>query len=736
MENNYYQIYIDSVLQLAASVVIKSSDTADGVNTALYMQYGPNAYDPLNPRSWRYYLNLAGRYHSADEVMTVTSMDTLQTIQFTRENLQIHTATAKAYEYGSVHYLELVDRYPTQRRLIMGILYPADLDVAVESPDGTILSYPPHLVEDWELTLIQRLQQWIYSYLVRWDNVQFKLSDNLYSAAVHAVMYANLVPAIICFRKASCKTNEVHSYHIRQYLASNGMLDVYIRFLTRKQQLFLYRNISYIQRNTAKREVFDWLIDNILTQRSLPLAAYEMRHDVSAMPSTLTPELTFLKIPLNTEQNHDLRDHFTLTEVMDKEDPLAPDNPHFRDQEQERSDREMKNSLGNRLNTKLLESSMTDYSGSEHFTLADTLLYHWAYLSAENYYRAIVGFDNPVNGEFVPLTAKQAFEFFVYLTCRSYGVTLERLPPIIAKRVAPVTKATLADVMSVVNPKKVPESFGQQMVDLMPSLPVMISVDSFYEQCVKIWRASMTQYGYVCADGTSTGRGMKYNLMSRCWGDVSMQLGVAGQTYHEWFIEHNINIDEFRDSDYLTVAAKLLETATGVGSINAITLADIQRALIQLMAQLGSYSVQYVTDINTGPIIDAPTSIIRPDEWQEKKKFGVEIITAVDVIARCVKYKIFHFEDIAGKGFGYKFKSDTRFKSDYEIKVKPGLTKFSHVFHKRLPVGFDVNYDIGDLPPNPRRVTPVLGIGTYLSLTLEEQQSIPDFWHLDQFNIE
>jgi hypothetical protein len=113
--------------------------------------------------------------------MTVPSLDIAQRIVFNKVNLQTHLATKQAYSYGTRYYQELVLQYPEQEMLILGILYPADITKAVNAKDGTILAYPPELVELYEVSLIPKLQTWLDNYLFRWFNKQFILTDDLYS---------------------------------------------------------------------------------------------------------------------------------------------------------------------------------------------------------------------------------------------------------------------------------------------------------------------------------------------------------------------------------------------------------------------------------------------------------------------------------------------------------------------------------------------------------------------------
>lgn len=729
MENNYYQIYVNSIYQLVSSIAIKSNDTAVCVNKQLQVLFGPNAVNNSAPSTWRYYLNVAGSYHGADTVMTVVSLDTLETIEFTKENLQVHTGTAKAYAYGSNNYKELLNRYPDQERLILGILYPVDLQYALDAPEGQILSYPPFLVEDTEYSFIAKLQQWINGYLIRWNNSQFMLSDNLYAASMYGIMFMNMVPAILNLRLQACKTNEVHSYHIRQYLASNGMLDSYMTYLTRRQMLFLYRNIAYIMRNSGKAAVFEWLTEHIMTQRGLPLADFQMRHDLSLQPTELRPLLSFQKRPLNTEFNVDQRTTYSVTEIMNKEDPLARDNLKYHLEAQTHAIKVMQNSLSNKQQTKLLESSTIDYSGSEHFTLADTLLYHWMYMANAGYYRTYVGIEQPSSGEILSLRAHNAFELYIYAYCKSMGITLVELPSLMTKRVMRVPKPTVTDIMSVVDPKAVGADFAQQMLNFLPSPQNHVSTSGFYDWCVQVHKGSLEQYYNVCAESRSFARAQKHALMSRCWSDTQIQLGTQGQTYDQWFSDLNFDIDGYSDNDLTALCKEILIKATGLDSSSIITLKDVQAAMVRLMGQLGSYSVQYSVTINDGAILDAPCATLRLDNLDLATSSIEKIPYNVDAIDIHVTQEMGFKFDLSAATLPFNLDmglTEIR-KQDIGIKAEINSKDSIHYLYHRSAVG--VSYEPPVIANNPNGIIPVLGIDIYLGLTAEEQASIPDVWH-------
>lgn len=433
--NNYYQLYIDSIKKLAETIVIKSEATANLINKK-FTDYGMDHYvDPYAQNTWKYYLNISGQYHPADKQMHVVSTDTLETILFSKQNLLIHKATSRAYQYGTRQYTELVNKYPDQEMLILGILYPVDINYAINAPDYTILSYPPGLVEENEYTLISKLQKWINGFMIRWYNKQYTVTDSLYITTTLGNMYANLIPVIENIRLAACKTNEAHSYHVKQYLASHGLLDVYIKNMTLKQTLFVYRNIAYIERNSGQKNIFEWLTEHLLTERRLPLSEYNMKHDTSDIVTNLQPTLFFEKKNINGVLTTGDSDSISLERLLTKQDILARQNEKFKVDDMQSIQDLMESSLTNHLSTKSLESTLTDYSKSHTVSLEEVLLNHWLSLSATGRYNASIGITNPKTGEKINMSAKDAYTFFVYTYARSVGITPDLIPAMLAKRV-------------------------------------------------------------------------------------------------------------------------------------------------------------------------------------------------------------------------------------------------------------------------------------------------------------
>lgn len=730
MASNSYQIYIEETKRLAETIVVKSSETAEALNQWVMDYYGKSQVDLLDPASYKYYKNIAGEYHFTDTEMTVASMDTLETIVFSKETLAVHTATKNGYRYGTRQYKELVSRYPEQELLILGILYPCDKATAIAAPDGTILSYPPELVESHEYSLIPKLQSWINGYKVRWVNQQFGISDPLYPATHLGIMYLNMVPAILEFRLEACKTNEAHSYHIRQYLASHGFLDAYMDLLTLKQALFLYRNIMYIDRNAGKRETFEWLVDHIMTERYLPLAEYTMRHDVSKQPDQIYPELLFKKSPVNAVDKYPDRHTRTLTQLLAKEDPMAPQNYDYRVQHENEIREQMENSLSSVVMTKVLESSVVDYTNSSPYNLPEILLNHWIAFSADDRYRAVIVINNPKSGDQIPINAKEAFIFAWFAFCQTIGIQLEKVPQIFAKRVLRYRPAaTVGDLMSVVDSKLVSQEVALRALSMQPRIDQIISTEGFYLKCKEIYSSAQMQRALIASQEHYMKRGMVHGLVSRIYSDRVITFAETGEDYSAWLTARGLNITGLTVDDYNLLYTTILKDATGISGHTGNSLKELQAGMVRLLTQLSSYSIQILTEINNLNLRRTDWPMVRPGnvsgnqhDHLQHESTDTEVISISAASRQHLKYSL---QDQAAGGLLFE-----RTKPHLEYII-PNLVTSSI----RTRFG-PVMTDIGGPRPSLGKYTrpwsrdgiPIPGLDIYLGLTQEQQQDLKDVY--------
>ena len=138
--------YIRDTKLLTNSLVIKINEIPMVLNTAVTIE-AENRGEPhmvptmLTKRTWKYYLNLAGKMHPYDTPVKIRVIETDNEEVLTAELLERYPLTgAKLRENGSM-YEQLMLAYPEHIRYIHGCLYPVDIDTAIEAKEGTILAY-------------------------------------------------------------------------------------------------------------------------------------------------------------------------------------------------------------------------------------------------------------------------------------------------------------------------------------------------------------------------------------------------------------------------------------------------------------------------------------------------------------------------------------------------------------------------------------------------------------------
>ena len=626
MSNALYELHLQDVMKLSKTLVIKSEASANVLNNRIRLINRP--VNESDPTTWKYYLNLAGEYHDLDEAMSVKSLDTLTEIPFTKEMLMVHRATAKAYSYGTPYYRGLVNRFPKQEQLIKGILNPVDLQTAVSAPNHKILWHDKTLVDPNETNLVSELQNYIDAWWRRWDSPEYRLYHELYDAGLYAAFFAALPGAILGIRLANCHTQYAHSFHIWSYLAGKGRLDDFQEYLTTKQALWLYRNINWLTANVGKNKAHEELIQHLLTERGFPLVGYNLIQNVSEMPEGLTPNVDCVQIPLNfldqQPQQRQVRDVATLVE---KELPLARENELYTAQEIESTINEVKYNNVTRIATRVFESQVVDRSESKHIRLPDVLLNHWLYLSHTKRYSAVLSITNPQTGEAFNIGAKDAFVLWLWLFNRSMNMTMTNVPIVQAKRVRRPVLPSFEELRDLTRPQYVTDRLIRAFYDNQPPFGLVVSTATFNELGREIYAADLAQYSLYTRQEHMISR-IEAELVSLAfWMDVDVELAPAGTTYSQWFKERSLLVEEMSQFDCATMAAEILDKATGQDLSKQFTLKEIHSAMLSLFKRLNAYTVQVIQSISDSPQVPVgfPPIRVGDDASQDRDFMTVEM---------------------------------------------------------------------------------------------------------------
>lgn len=591
MSTNYFHLFKEDTIKLCKSLVIKSENVAEAINSNL-RDFGFQVSD--DPHRWKYYLNLAGEYHETDVPMTIVSLDTLETIDFTKANLEKHKTTRKQYTLFSSYYENLVARFPEQEALIRGIVSPVEISTAVKASDFTILSHEPDFMEGQEENLLRELQNWVTGFAHRYHVDGFNVTDDLYHSAFLGVMYLQLPLAVMNIRLANTHTEMVHSYHIWSYLASHSRLDDFRKFLTLEQSIWLYRNIRWLEANVGKQEVFEALVENMLTKRNLSLYGYNMLHDVSELDETFKPDTKLERFPINNPLGPVMIR--TIREVLDLEDPLGLWNIDHKDLHEVEHTLRMNNSSYDALTTKVLESEATDDAGSQPFTLPHVLLNEWIAWSCTGRYTGNVTITNPFTNESMQLSARDAVIAYFYCYNKANGYELETMPNLFCHHIRRIEDFKPEVLAGLYRHDKTDPNTVANLVGSMPSIDLYTNAEDFYNGCVGIYEAYQYQRIITGGEEHFITAGEYKKIVDYCYCDYIANF--EGLNLDGWMHDKGLGFKELSREDAALIGNEILVTATGAYLNADESLKDLQAAMVGIIKRLTSYDLQWIETTN------------------------------------------------------------------------------------------------------------------------------------------
>lgn len=590
-----YISYRNDTFRLVRSLIIKSSNTADVINAHLLTKN--YVVDLEDPTTWKYYLNLAGVYHEADTMMMVRSMDTREMIEFTKENLRFHRATAREYQYGTVYYNNLVAKHPNQIDLIKGIISPVDPNKAINSNNGDILYYDASLVEANEDNLIRLLQGWIHSYQLRWFNEGYLFTDDLYLQHYIGQLYLSLPKAIENIRLRNAMTNRAHSYHIREHLASHGRLDRYLPYLNKGQQLWLYRNIRFLMRNPGKQEVFDRLVSKLLTPRGIPLIGYSINQNTENMPEELYSRVEMVKHDINMQSIAPGNEKTSVAAVLERESDLARDNPKVAYDAEIEIEEKVKMSGFSRSPTKVLDSEVIDRSNSSIRSLSHVLMNHWAYLASNSRYRAYVQIPHPRSGEYIAMTVKDALIVATFAVGKLNGFNYDTIPALMAYDVLRSPLPNFAELKSLVPNGGLRDGLIQAIMDRVTPMGEYISTERFYSDCAQLHKEYLALWELYSYQEHHMSRAYAESVVRCHFMNIRCPLVDENISFEQYFKENQFELTDLDEMELEQLLVDCINIGTGSNLVRVVTLGEVQRELLSLISGLSSYPLQFMHNV-------------------------------------------------------------------------------------------------------------------------------------------
>lgn len=616
MLNEYFRLYCKNNIDLARSIVIKSDVSARLINRDLYLR--GESVDELDPTTWKYYLNLSGEYYIgnhpvnpiSDTVMRIRSADSGSEIDYTKNNLAFNPLTRTSID----SYIEgLTEQYPNQENLIHYIRNPIDINDAINADDFQILYYDGSLIASNELTLMDRIQKWIYDYKDRWYKEDFQISDPYYVSAFLGVMYLKLPSVIMNFRLAMCGTPEVDDYHLWNYLNDHYNLGKYRSALSSRQALWLYRNLVDIQRNAGKEWVLKELIDNLAVPKGLVAKIYDyVKEDPSSFLSGMGDggfiEREYGETLLSTDDQPLVNHENILLKTRD----AAIKNRSELDADIQELETKIYYEKTYTVPTNLIQFNLDTNSLAKLASDVIPRIEYWLYLSTLNRYNATHTFNFPNNAP-ITLTAKDAFILYEYARHARSGIHLNEVIPLVARGVVTYEPITVSDFRDHVPEKYIEDTFIEDaLFDRIPTTSVtdVASLELYVEEIISRKIRHNTQVNWI---NELIPRAHALNVVEGVYDNYTCVMAPLGTTYNDWLSDKGIRRFSMSNFDWQTVMLECLLKFTGINPDN-VGIGTSRQAMIDIIDELTSYGLIITNGTGAGIVNPLPFPFLYTDK--------------------------------------------------------------------------------------------------------------------------
>lgn len=584
-----YKIYVNEVIALVDSMVIKSDVDADNINEYL-LSIGVEV-NHSDKRTWKYFLNMAGEYHSNDTPVTVISSDTETPIVLSKTNLENHPITKIEYGPGGIYHEELIANNTTMRFFIDGVFNPVSIDAAIKARDFEILNFDPRYLASNEVELIDELQTFVYNYVSRWHIRDYNETDELYTAAMFDQLYKAMVTAVINIRTSFCNTSQVSQFHLWSKLKGLYGLDKYRGQITLQQSLWLYRNVRHVILHAGSQYILSDMVDKLVNTANLEAFKYDYVKVEGNLHKSLVPDGRFVKRNFDDTSINILDEISLETEESALYECLgeAPENEREFDIDLARLKGITSSTTVNQFPTGLVKIEPKSNIVTDRFNDQQYKLDYWVYMTSLGLFNGTYTF---ALGSFGTLTmsAKEALILYIYANTKAAGVKLTTVPKPRVHNVVRTVNPTVNEILPFTDKELVSSS---EVTSVLTDLVTLSSVDSFEEFDKQVERVIARRLKHDLqwqAKDSHLERSSLKDIIDGVYISKQVDLVPEGTTYLDWLGTLKITDVGVSDFEWYDISLTILKTLLDIDP-NTTSLPSSQRAIIEILDALTGYAI-------------------------------------------------------------------------------------------------------------------------------------------------
>ena len=169
------------------------------------------------------------------------------------------------------------------------------------------------------------------------------------------------------------------------------------------------------------------------------------------------------------------------------------------------------------------------------------------------------------------------------------------------------------------------EQLTKDILNVKVDYERIISPDSFFLKCKEIFDKMWDHKKLYSRVLNMDWRSQIANACDSLYETADVRL-TNTLTYQQFLIDHDMSFADYGDEELLDLAWAIWKKVTGWENVDFLSVADQQRSLINLMADLSSYTVQYIgsTDSTEGNYEIGCELLLDTDAWNTNGDTSLE----------------------------------------------------------------------------------------------------------------
>lgn len=152
---------------------------------------------------------------------------------------------------------------------------------------------------------------------------------------------------------------------------------------------------------------------------------------------------------------------------------------------------------------------------------------------------------------------------------------------------------------------------ADKLLEKQPTVTGLVSTDDFFKATTEIFSSLAHQRNVVARLNDRNEHTTARIMAKRVYTGRNIALPYSGKTFTKWSQDKGFDLSKLTKDDHRNLIVTIFNKITGADNNTALSIADVQAAMMSAMQSINSYSVQYLFEANDGSYLKTDHTVLR-----------------------------------------------------------------------------------------------------------------------------